>query len=195
LRELVASVAKYDAERGVDDFLKLLNTNFDGADVYWGLGCLFMELWQLETASMWFQKMIKQPGISQSAQARGYLELADAMIWRNDDLVKALEYAKLALDLGERDERAFMVLAHGYLRSGQMRAAQTYLESADKGGDPEGVYLLGLLHYRNGDRATANKIWKPLLIVRSESLRFHHIKQEILKYYYEAQPYLKTHVN
>jgi len=33
---------------------------------------------------------------------------------------------------------------------------------------------------------------KPLLTVRSESLRFHTIKQEVLKYYFDGAPYLKA---
>jgi hypothetical protein len=51
---------------------------------------------------------------------------------------------------------------------------------------------LGLLHYRNGAPQKAKQVWKPLLTVRTENLRFHNIKQEILRYYFEGTPYLKA---
>jgi len=54
------------------------------------------------------------------------------------------------------------------------------------------TYVKGLLEYRNGAHKIANQIWKPLLKVKTESLRLHNIKQEILKYYFEETPYLKV---
>jgi len=94
--------------------------------------------------------------------------------------------------MGERaNGRAITVLAHAYLKQGNIRQAQTYLEQVDRERDIEAVFLMGLVHYRNGSRRDANQIWKPLITVRSESLRFHNIKQEILRYYFEGSPYLK----
>jgi len=77
---------------------------------------------------------------------------------------------------------------------GEVRLAQNFLSQIEssKEVDPESAYLIGLLHYRNGLRMKANKVWKPLLTLRSENLKFHNIKQEILKYYFDGVPYLKA---
>ncbi len=193
LQDLLKAARRHNASGGVFDFLRLLNTNFDSSDIYWALGSLYFELWQLETASMWFEQVLSYPGVSKPTQRRAYLDLADCYVWRNSDLPKAIEYAKLALDMGERgDMRCFTVLAHALLRQGQVRQAKIYLEQVDREHDHEAIYLAGLIQYRNGSNDRAKKIWKPLLTTRSESLRFHNIKQEVLRYYFENEPYLKA---
>ncbi len=195
MNDLVKYSCAFDAQRGTFDFLRLLNTNFDGANLYLVLGILFKDLWQLETACMWFEQALLHVEISGEQKARTYLEFADTLTWRDRDLQKAIEYAQLAIDMSGSDgkDRAMTVLAHAYLKTGQVRQAQSFLERERTGTqDPETVYLLGLLHYRNGSRQKANQVWKPLLTVRSESLRFHNIKQEVLRYYFQGDPYLKA---
>ena len=128
LRRLVAAARKHDANRSTYDFLRLLNTNFDGPSIYWALGILFKEMWQLETAGMWFEQMLIFPGAESTHRGMAYLELADCYTWRGVHLPKAIEYARIALDLGEREDgRALTVLSHALLRSGQVREAQIYL--------------------------------------------------------------------
>lgn len=195
LPALITSATKFDAKRGASDFLRLLNTNFDSINIYIALGLLHKELWQLETAAMWFEQVLSYHGVTDKQKARAYLELADCLVWQGSQLPKAIEYAQLALDLGERTEgNAMLVLSHALLRSGQVKKAQSYLEAPDKSesNSPECAYLRGLIEYRNGNKRKANSIWKPLLTVRTETLRFHNIKQEILKYYFDAAPYLKA---
>ena len=193
LQYLVRSARKFNSSKSAYDFLRLLNTNFDSSEIYWTLGSLYFDLWQLETAITWFEQVLNYPGVNKHTQRRAYLDMADCYIWKNTDLQKAIEYAKIALDLGERaDNRCFTVLSHAYLRLGQVRQAKIYLEQVDKEKDHEALYLSGLIQYRNGATDKAKKIWKPLLTVRSESLRFHNIKQEILRYYFENEPYLKA---
>ena len=193
LRRLVAAGRRHDANRSTYDFLRLLNTNFDGASVYWALGITFKDVWQLETAGMWFEQVLIFPSADQSYRAQAYLELADCYTWRGLHLAKAVEYSRIAIDLGERDDgRGLRILAHALLRMGKVREAQIYLEQATRETDPEAVYLQGLIQYRNGDQISANKIWKPLLTVPSENLRFHNIKQEIIRYYFEKTPYQGT---
>lgn len=194
LRRLLSVAVKYDAAQCVYDFVRLLNTNFDSPSIYWALGMLFKELWQLETAGMWFEQILLYPDATNAQKARAYLELADCFTWRNTQLAKAIEYCKLALELGEKNsKKAYMVLAHAHLRSGQVRDAQNYLAGLEAGDDHEVVYLMGLLNYRNGAERQANLIWKPLITVRAENVRFHNIKQEIMKFYYDRQPYLRAH--
>jgi tetratricopeptide (TPR) repeat protein len=149
-----------------------------------------MELWQLETACFWYEHALKHPDLKDQQRARVLIDMADCYTWRNYKLEKAIEYAKLALDLGESLKgRASNVLAHTYLKTGQVREAQVYLESSGKESDPELIYLKGLMHYRNGAHDKANEVWKPLLTLRFESVRFHHIKQDLMKYYFEKAPY------
>lgn len=190
LEKLVSVASQYNPSRGTHDFLRLLNTNFDSPRIYWALGMLFKETWQLETACMWFEQILLFPGSERSDLGKAYLEIADCFAWRNLQLPKALEYVKLAMELGERgDGRVLTIMAHVLLKMGQVRQAQVYLEDNKLKADPEATYLAGLVQYRNGAHQKANQLWKPLLTHRSESLRFHHIKQEILKYYFEKSPY------
>ena len=80
-------------------------------------------------------------------------------------------------------------MAHVCLRLGQVRQAELYIEDLGLDSDLEIVYLKGLLSYRNGMLQKAKDTWKPLLTARSEGLRVHHIKQEIMKYYFESPDY------
>jgi tetratricopeptide (TPR) repeat protein len=193
LKSLVSAGAKHDPVRATYDLLRLLNTNFDSPNIYWALGTLYKEQWQLETAAVWFEQMLIHPSLPAREKAKAYIELADCYVWQNKQIPKAIEYAKLAIDLdSERDPSNLRVLAHAHLRSGQVRQAKLYLEQADIENDHEARYLQGLVQYRNGMNKQANDLWKPLLTVRSESLRFHNIKQEVLKYYFEGAPYLKA---
>lgn len=193
LKLLVTAASKHDPVRATYDLMRLLNTNFDSPNIYWALGTLYKEQWQLETAAVWFEQMLIHPSLPTRDKARAYIELADCFVWQNKQIPKAIEYAKLAIDLDtNRDPLHFRVLAHAHLRSGQVRQAKLYLEQADIDSDHEARFLQGLVQYRNGMRKQANDLWKPLLTVRSESLRFHNIKQEVLKYYFDGAPYLKA---
>ncbi|MGE0174865.1 MAG: tetratricopeptide repeat protein [Oligoflexales bacterium] len=195
LSKLIPYGKKFNLKTCASDFLKLLNTNFDGPDIYVCLGQVYKEMWQLEAASMWLEAVLGNPLASDRMKATVYLELADCLVWRGVDLGKAREYAKLAIDLGgESQHRAFTVLAHALLKSGQVREAQIYLDHNDreKENDIEVTYLKGLVLYRNGLFTQANKIWKPLITHRIDGLKFYNIKQEIMRYYYEKEPYLKV---
>jgi len=193
LVRLVMTSCRFDAETAFGELLKLVNTNFDSPMIYWGLGVMQKELWQLETAATWFELMLRHVSVTDALKARSYIEIADTYVWRGKKLDRAIEYAKLAIDLGEQPKgRVVTVLTHAYLKSGLIREAQTYLEQAGTEQDAEFVYLRGLLAYRNGQRQRANELWKPLLTVKSESLRFHQIKQDIMRYYYDGAPYLKA---
>jgi tetratricopeptide (TPR) repeat protein len=191
LRRLVVHGGKFNPGIGTYDLMRLLNTNFDSPWIYWALGILFKDLWQLETATMWLEQVMLNDDVGPALRGKVLLELADCYTWQNRQLPKAIEFAKLSLDLGDRanSNQAMTVLAHAYLRSGKIREANIYLEQAGADGDAEARYLKGLVLYRNGARKEANKEWKPLLTTRTENLRFHNIKQDILKYYFEGQPY------
>jgi tetratricopeptide (TPR) repeat protein len=195
LRAVVKAASAYDASKGARDLMRLLNTNLDTPSVYWGLGLLYKELWQLEVASMWFEHTLHAVSLDDQLRSRVYAELADTYVWRNAQLPKAIEYCRLSLELGERqssDEVFVMtVMAHALLKSGQPRQAGAFLEQllSSDSASYEVRYLAGLIHYRNGHPKEANQIWKPLLKFRSEIMRDHKIKQEILKYYFEGNPY------
>ena len=90
--------------------------------------------------------------------------------------------------LKKRSARYIRTLAHSCLLNGHVRQAQVYLEDLSDD-DPEVLYLKGLVEYRNGSQEQANKIWKPLLTYRAESLKLYKIKQELLKYYFDKEAY------
>ena len=95
---------------------------------------------------------------SDSHKAKAYQELADCYNWRGEWGRKAVEYAKIALDLSHHNrDNCLRTLAHSLLLKGEVRQAQVYLEELDTG-DPEVVYLKGLLNYRNGLSRQANEI-------------------------------------
>ena len=193
LMRLTAIGSRYNPERAMYDFLRLLNTNFDSIQVYWALGTFAAESWQLETACHWYEQALLYPGIAPLAKAQVYLDMADCYIWRNQQLPKAIEYAKLALELGLKEiPKAYRILAHAYLRLGQIREAQKFLIDTTGVDDPEMAYLRGLVHYRNGALHKAKDLWKPLLTLAAPNLRFHPIKQEIMKYYFDQAPYLEV---
>lgn len=194
LRAVVREACRYDAGKGARELLRLVNTNFDHPSVYWGLGLLYKELWQLEVASMWFELTLGVSNIDDRLRSLVYIDLADSYTWRNINLAKAVEYLKLSIDLssqiGQQERRAFLVMGHALLRQGQARQAQIYLDQVkEMAGQFEVQYLVGLVQYRNGHAAKANEIWKPLLKFKTEQMREYRIKQEILRYYFEKTPY------
>lgn len=190
ISSLVKAATAFDAQKSIFELLKLLNTNFDSPNIYWALGVLFRETWQLETASMWFDQMLLLPKLTENQRAKAYLEQADCYIWRNHMLEKAVEYVRLSQEIGlSRDQRSMRVLAHGCLKLGRIQQAELHLGDSALGNDPEVIYLKGLLKYRNGATNEAKLLWKPLLTYTVENLRLHHIKQEIMKYYYDQKPY------
>jgi tetratricopeptide (TPR) repeat protein len=194
LRSVVRESCRYDAGHGAKELLRLINTNFDHPSVYWGLGLLYKELWQLEVASMWFELTLSLNSLDDRLRSLVYLDLADSYIWRNVNLPKAVEYIKLALDFaantGHHDRRAMLVMGHALLRQGQVRQAQAYLDQMkEMSSEFEVQYLMGLVQYRNGHAHRANEIWKPLLKFKTEQMRDYRIKQEILRYYFEKTPY------
>ncbi|NRA65564.1 MAG: hypothetical protein HRU19_13835 [Pseudobacteriovorax sp.] len=188
LVDLVKAACKLDAGRSTYDFLKLLNTNFDSPNIYWALGYLYKDLWQLEVACVWFEQILISTDSVESHHAKAYLELADCYTWQSRHLDKAVEYSRMALDLSHSTQKdGIRILAHALLRRGDVRQAEVYLEELDD--DTEAVYLRGLLHYRNGNSEKANEIWKPLLTITTLNLRMHTIKQQVMEYYFEKVPY------
>ena len=189
LLSLVEIGRKYNPIDVAGDMLKLLNTNFDGSQIYWALGMLYKEQGQYETSAMWFEQVIRLTDTSDQMMSEAYLELADSYNWQGIEQEKAVEYVKFALDLTEkRSTKYIKTLAHSFLLNGQVRQAQSYLEDISSD-DPEVRYLKGLVEYRNGSEDKANEIWKPLLTYRAESLKIFKIKQELLKYYFDKEAY------
>ncbi len=194
LRLVAREACRFDAVKGSKEIMRLINTNFDHPAVYWGLGCLYKELWQLEVASMWFEHALALENIDDRMKQVVFLDLADCYVWRNVHLAKSVEFIKLSLDISSRsgtpDRRAMMTMGHALLLQGQVRQAQAYLDQMKEiSGEFEAQYLLGLVHYRNGRPHEANAVWKPLLKYVAEQMRDHRIKQEIFKYYFEKTPY------
>lgn len=192
LLKLVHSAIAWNPIIAGNELIRLLNTNFDSPEVYYALSSLFSEQWQLQVSSMWAEQALMHPDLTNDLKRKIYLKLADNYLWEGANLDKALQYAMFARELGPvADEEANRVIGHAYLKQGKPKEAGVHLEQSD-GLNYETSYLKGLLEYRNGAIEKANTIWKPLLTVKSSSIKDHHIKQEMLKYYFDDQPYLKV---
>jgi tetratricopeptide (TPR) repeat protein len=189
---LVQSAVQWNPMVGGNEIIRLLNTNFDSAEIYYALSTLYAEQWQLQVSSMWAEQALLHPDLDDVIKMKVYLRLADNYLWEGDNIEKALQYATIAHDIGSKnDESANMIIGHAYLKKGRSKEAGVFL---DQSGDLsiESSYLKGLLEYRNGAVEKANKIWKPLLTLRSSTVKEHHIKQELLKFYFEDAPYLNV---
>ncbi|MBP9706745.1 MAG: hypothetical protein KBD78_03825 [Oligoflexales bacterium] len=191
-RKLLASACDYNLEQGQYDLLRLINTNFDTPDIYIGLGSLAKNFWQHEVALMWFKQASSHPNVSKKQLGECYQEIADCYNWGSHDFSKALEYGNLALELGAlAPAETYTSMAHAYLKLGNVRSARKFLEKIPAS-HIEGAYLKGLLDYREGREHKAKAHWKPLLTVQSSNIKIHHIKQDIHRYYFRQEDYLKA---
>ncbi len=76
---------------------------------------------------MWFEYILDNNSFSDNDKAKSYFEIADALVWQDKDLEKALQYAKLALELEPRyRNKIFVVLTHIYLKLGNIKEAIKY---------------------------------------------------------------------
>jgi predicted Zn-dependent protease len=189
LQFLVKSGTKYDTKKATMDMLKLLNTNFDSIEIYFALADLYKDIWQLEVASVWLEQALLHPSLTEEHERRCWSELADCFLWQEINLEKALEYAKSGAS--NPSQRATTILAHAYLKLGKVNEARSFLDQLSAS-DPEVRYFKGLLEYRNGAKEVANSVWKPLLSMRSDNMRMHSIKRDVLKFYFEGAPYLRA---
>ncbi len=184
LRSLIMVGCAFSPDHALRDFTRLLNTNYDSALIYYALGIFGKECWQHEVACMWLNLALQRSDLAPELQGDIYLELADCYVWQHRELPTAIEYAQLSLKRSfTNTERALRILGHAWLRQGRMDTAHSYLQRIDSSkADDEVLYLKGLLAYQRGDEEQAYAIWQPILQHESENLRFHNIKQEVLKF-------------
>lgn len=201
LRRLLDFAVKYDACQAAKDFIKLLNTNFDCPLVYLGLGLLSKQLWQLEVAVMWLNQLVEMESLSNEIKGEAYRELADAQVWIGKNLDKAEEFSKISSELMKDDKaknESVLIMAHAKLKQGKTQLAQEFLniiQSDRSRGESENIeflYLQGLLLYRNGQVNKAKIIWKPLITISTDTVKAFHIKQEVIKYYFNGDSYLRA---
>lgn len=194
LRSLIAVGCAFNPDHAMRDFTVLLNTNYDSALIYYALGIFGKECWQHEVACMWFNLALQRPDLTMELQGDIYLELADCYVWQNRELATAIDYARLSLKRSFiNTERALRILGHAWLRSGDPDTARTYLRQISAAeDDDEARYLRGLLAYQSGCEQEAYALWEPLLQRESENMRFHNIKQEVLKFHRKNTTHLKA---
>ncbi len=197
LKAVVEVGSQFDAEKARTELLRLLNTNFDGPLIYWALGKLSFDLWQLQTSVMWFVEGLKLNYLQITQRALLQIELADAYIFIGDNLDKATELATSAYEIAtERNKmQTQLVLAHALIKKGRIREAEAFLSdtvSSIGGHYFEQVYLCGLIHYRNGQNQLAKKIWKPLITINASGMRQHFLKVQLQKYYFDGDQYSET---
>ena len=193
LSKLTAAAAKWRPQECISDLLRLINTNFDAPHIYWAIGALYKDLWQLQAATTWFEHILNHAEANDLDRAKAYLDLADSFLWQEIETEKAVEYAKLAIDMRtDETRRAEKVLVHALICAGRVREAQKLLDQLPMERDIDTLFLRGLIAYRNGATQKAKEVWKPVLTIKSESVRSYNIKQEVMRFYFEGQPYLKA---
>jgi len=192
--EWIRQAVKYNPSKAALEFLKLLNTNFDSPQLYWALGVLFREAGSLEIAEMWFEQVLSKNSLPNELRLKVSLDVSDCYIWRGVHLQKALAYLKMVRDSDtEHSELARLKMAHSYLKLGEVRLARDCLNALDiQKPSLESTYLQGLLYYRDGSVQKAKALWKPLLTVKTMSIRDHWIKKEILDFYFQGKSYIKN---
>lgn len=192
LDRIVDHACRFDPVRCGDELMKLVNTNFDSVSLYIGLADIFAAQWLLQMSSYWADKALAFDNVPNVTKQRIYSRIADNLLWEKANLDKAVKYAQLAYELGsEEDAESHKILGHAYLSQGQVQKARDHLEKCNSG-TFEQQYLKGLLEYRNGATKKAAAIWKPLLTFPSRTLKHHQLKRELLKYYFDSEPYLKV---
>ena len=193
LELLIKSACNFNTTEAIKDLLNILNTNLDRPNIYWGLGRLFTELWQLETASVWYEQTITYQNPDTKLKSRVFLDLARCYIWSGQNLEKSIALLQASLELKERDEKELILsLIHAHLKLGKIRPARILLQNFRTEISLEVAYLRGLLEYREGRHSKAKEIWKPLLIYKVKNRQEYHMKQEILRFYYDKEEYLKV---
>lgn len=191
----LTAASDFDPARATTELIRLINTNFDHPNIYFSLGILAKKQWLLESSTMWLNQCLHQINlideeISQALKAEVYLEIADNLVWSKQQPQKAIEYAKIGMELGHRDLNAsYTVLAHSHILLGKMEEARTFLSRLDHRKNHEAVFLSGLVYYRDGSVAQAKKIWKPLLTIPANDIKLHRLKTELMQYYYDSENY------
>lgn len=184
LTKIVDSALAYDPERGIQDLVLLLNTNFAHPELYYVIATLYKELWRLETAASWFQLALKNAS-NQILQTKCNLQLADCGIWQGDNVEKSKQ---MLLLVGEQSEdlayHARLALAHAYLKLGALEGASDILEEFRTSDQMEPVYLRGVLAYKKGNIEVAKNIWKPLIKRNAVDTRENVIKKELFRLYF-----------
>lgn len=201
IKSFLEAAVDFDPMRGSTELIRLVNTNFDHPNIYFSLGILAKKQWLLETSTMWLNQCLHQANLmetnsNQELRADVYLEMADNLVWSKQQPQKAIEYAKLAMELGHSDSTiSYTILAHAYILLGQMGEARTFLSRLDHRKNLEAVFFSGLVHYRDGSIAQAKKVWKPLLSINASDLKLHRLKTELMQYYYDEERLLKQNVS
>ncbi len=185
---LVSFAPQIGVQKIVQDFLRLLNTNFDGSTLYLAIGLLYKASWQLEAAATWFESGISYMEEEDDLDQRMREELADCYLWQGVCPGKALEMVKVYAG-DQATDSTYMIAAHGSLQVGKPQEASLYLSRIKANSDFEFIYLQGLLQFRNGKKQEARKIWKPLISAPCEKVRFYHMKEQLLKYYFNEAEY------
>lgn len=187
-KQLLAQGAAYNHSEVVAELLRLLNSPFDRPQLTLGLARLAKDQWQLETASMWYEQLLRRSNLPSTLSNEVYTELADCYLWRNCSLAKVQQLVQLFPGLnpgGTLHPQQQLVLIHLYLRQGMLHEAKQLLEQVTPGSDIFEVhYLWGCYWLQTGLHSKAKAAWKPLIKTRCETLRQHHLKEKMFAAYF-----------
>ena len=189
--QMLRIACAYNPEAAICEFMKLLNTNYDSAYIHYSLGIFHKEYWRHETACGWFDSALEMSGLSAKLKQQIHIELADSYVWLGHNLKLAMEYAHRTMKASYRHaERARLILTHAYLKEQNISLAAECLGSLAKdSAGYEYLYLKGMLAFHSKDYEEAYKVWQIIVGKDSDGMRFHHIKQELTKYFTNSKQY------
>ena len=169
-------------KQGIYDLLRLLNTNFDCALLYFALGLLHKRLWQLESSSSWFEQVLAHPKSSEREKNMALLEIVDSYSWAKTNLSKGYEIMIGILAATEKSTRSYLTMAHICILTGRYKRAQEFLNTnSDTSFGSERNFLVGLLQYRRGRVSQAKTSWEMVLKDCDDDIRSYHMKKEVLR--------------
>ncbi|MDD9950656.1 MAG: hypothetical protein OXT67_03730, partial [Zetaproteobacteria bacterium] len=179
--------ANYGGEAS-QHLIALLNTNFDSAWLYWGIGQSAKLNWQLSVSSMWFELALKRKDCDLALAQKMNIEIADTNTLLEVDLHKSVVLLSSLRQDGLLPNIWFPTLAQAFLAQGDVSSSREVMQEVESGPHDlfETCYVRGLIYFRSGDRCHAKKVWKPWIKIPAENLRDHFIKQKMLRLYFHT---------
>ncbi len=185
LRRVTGIAENFMQKRCIGELIKLLNTNFHSGLIYWGVGKLYKSLWMLESSTEWFELALKE-NLDRIQKSNCFVEIADNYIWQKQDYAKAIELSRTAIELsGSKMPKALTTLAYAQLLKGDTVLARRAISHVDLRTNLDATFVAGMIEYRDGLKAKAKEIWKPIITAKSEDIRIHNLKKQIREFYYE----------
>ncbi|MBC62305.1 MAG: hypothetical protein CMP11_07595 [Zetaproteobacteria bacterium] len=171
----------YNTKKSYNEFMTLINTNFDNPLIYYSLGKIATNLGKNEIAIHWIKIGIERIRSDQNLKHEFYIELADLYLWNNIKIQNALSFIEFSQFTSPKlKDKKSLLTAHAYLKLGQNDEARKELDNiSDNRKEHEFYYLKGLYLLSCGEYNKAKKTWEDLLRGEKYTYRQYQICKQI----------------